>query len=76
MEKYYGPIEDEFLLKEEVQLPVAHKTSFTIRAFNTPALVVDRTKLVLANLQENVNVQQLELLVQCSAACIRRTSTR
>jgi hypothetical protein len=70
VEKYYGPIEDEFLLEEEeqqeAQLPVAkaHKASFTIRAFSTPALVVDRTKLVLANIQENVNVQQLELFVQ------------
>ena len=69
VEKYYGPIEDEFLIEEEEQEAAgqptkANKASFSVRAFSTPSLVVDRTKLVLANVQENVNIQQLDLFVQ------------
>jgi len=69
LEKYYGAIEDEFLAEEEEQEAAgqptkSNKTSFTVRAFSTPSLVVDRTKLVVSNVQENINIQQLDLFIQ------------
>ena len=84
LEKYYGPIEDEFFTEEEEQESQTYsdqsKSSsllqgrnssksltsghFTIRSFNTPSLVIDKTKLILSNIQENINIQQLDFYVQ------------
>lgn len=79
VEKYFGPIEDEFFFEEEEQESKAFSSStdqakssrgtksnayFSLRSFNTPSLVIDRTKLVLSNIQENVSIQQLDFYIQ------------
>jgi hypothetical protein len=90
IEKYYGPIEDEYFLEEEefesqqqeqtqqntssVKRDPIFETSrekskrlqalTSLKSFNTPHASIDKTKLVLANIQENTSIQQIDFLVQ------------
>ena len=74
IERYFGPIEDEFFIEEEQEsgalsernknLAKASNAYFTIRSFSQPSLAVDRSKIILSNIQENVNIQQLDFYIQ------------
>jgi len=62
IERYFGPIEDEFFIEEEQEtgalsernknLAKASNAYFTIRSFSQPSLAVDRSKIILSNLAE------------------------
>lgn len=73
IEKYYGPIEDEFFLEEEEsteesEFSMNRKKSLasmaSLRSFTAPLNTIDKTKVVLSNIQENINIQQLDFYVQ------------
>jgi hypothetical protein len=79
LEKYYGPIEDEFI-REEEELDAdlaSSESSTTSRGMNKRkpqaqisrtnllnAQAIDKTKLVMSNIQENVSIQQIDFLVK------------
>lgn len=72
IQKYYAPIEDEYFLEEESlgqnePVPGRKKSlaSLTsLRSFSTPLNTIDKTKIVLSGIQENINIQQLELYIK------------
>lgn len=85
LERYYGPIEDEFIRDEEeheAMMDYAESGSSSGRSRQQRKLAtqqssrsspgpigplgpgIDKTKLVISNIQENVTIQQLEFLVK------------
>jgi hypothetical protein len=84
LEKYWGPIEDEYFTEEE-ELESNGSTSdlkqdllettkdkmkkksmalmTSLKAFNTQNASVDKTKLIISNIPENINIQHLELYI-------------
>lgn len=84
LEKYYGPIEDEYFKEEEeAEAELNQKRSgleqqSSVDAKGNKAIVlpaapsdkskqinaIDKTKLIISNIPENVTIQQLEFLVQ------------
>jgi hypothetical protein len=84
LEKYWGPIEDEYLMEEE-ELELNGSTSdlkqdllettkdkmkkksmalmTSLKAFNTQNASIDKTKLIISNIPENINIQHLELYI-------------
>lgn len=73
IQKYYGSIEDEYYLEEE-ENPIQNESLIgrkkslanlaSLRSFSTPINTIDKTKFVLSNIQENINIQQLELYIK------------
>ena len=85
LEKYWGPIEDEYLMEEEekelkTMASIDLKNDLlettkeklrkkelalmsSLKSFNTQNSSIDKTKLVIANIPENVNIQHLELYI-------------
>ncbi|RNA15344.1 poly [ADP-ribose] polymerase 14-like [Brachionus plicatilis] len=73
IDKYYGPIEDEFFLEEEEALEQSDTSNgrkkslaslATLKSFTTPLNTIDKTKIVLSDIQENINIQQLDFFIQ------------
>jgi hypothetical protein len=93
LEKYYGPIEEEYFREEEelvaqgyveVEKSNSSSTSLsssqkekdkskktrslahlsTLKSFSTQSVAIDKTKLIVSNIQENVNMQQLDFYIQ------------
>ncbi|CAF0758942.1 unnamed protein product [Brachionus calyciflorus] len=68
IEKYYGPIEEEYFREEEqsdnLVSETGRKSLTSLRSFNTPLNQIDKTKLVVSNIQENVSIQQLDFYIQ------------
>lgn len=74
--RYWGPIEEEFIREEEEgegveidpKLRNPRKSVAQINAMRalsqTPVQNIDKTKLVLSNIQENVNIQQIDFYVR------------
>jgi hypothetical protein len=94
LERYYGPIEDEYfveeeefesgqsssLLAEQLSKPASIASLLletksernkrqsiwamtSLKSFATPQTITDKTKLILANIQENTSIQQIDFLV-------------
>jgi hypothetical protein len=87
LEKYWGPIEEEYFLEEEEldQKEIDVKKDLiessrekqkrksiaaltTLKSFAAPPNTVDRTKLILSNIQENINIQHLEFYINLITA--------
>jgi hypothetical protein len=41
---------------------------FTMRTFSTPSLSIDKSKIIISNIQENINIQQLDFYIQLITA--------
>ena len=75
--KFYGPIEEEYILDEEElsseldpKMQISRKFQTNIRSFGTSSMSIDRTKIVLSNIQENVSIQHLDFYIQLITASI------
>lgn len=78
LEKYWGPIEEEFIRDEEEgesggididsKLKTQRKSIAQINAMRSlaqqPVQNIDKTKLVVSNIQENVNIQQIDYYIK------------
>lgn len=75
--RYWGPIEDEYIREEEeadvgidldTKVRTQRKSLAQINAMRsltqTPAQNIDKTKLVVSNIQENVSIQQIDFYVK------------
>ena len=88
LDKYWGPIEDEYFLEEEEKgssltsidlkqdllettKDKLRKKEFalmsSLKSFNSSNSWTDKTKLVISNLPENVNIQHLEFYINLLA---------
>lgn len=85
LEKYYGPIEDEYIREEE---DMSSETYFentkkdlletskqkekkkslaalaTLKSFSQAPAQIDKTRLIISNIHDNINIQQLEFYIQ------------
>ena len=87
LERYWGPIEEEYFLEEdeldqkeidvkkdliessrEKQKRKSIAALTTLKSFAAPPNTVDRTKLILSNIQENINIQHLEFYINLITA--------
>ena len=78
LEKYWGPIEEEYIRDEEEgesggididsKLKTQRKSIAQINAMRSlaqqPVQNIDKTKLVVSNIQENVNIQQIDYYIK------------
>jgi len=82
LEKYYGPIEDEYFREEDEiessQMLLDSSVSSSsskfkqkslasypqLKSFTSQMPAIDKTKLVISNIQENISLQQLDFYIQ------------
>lgn len=78
IEKYYGAIEDEYFREEEeietsqiLNEPKAMLTNKRkslaypqLKSFNSQMPSIDKTKLIVSSIQENISLQQLDFYIQ------------
>lgn len=77
IEKYYGPIEDEYLREEDeietsqllIEPMIKNKRKSLasypqLKSFSSQLTTIDKTKLIIANIQENISLQQLDFYIQ------------
>jgi hypothetical protein len=70
IEKYYGPIEEEYFREEEeietsqLMLEKSINIPRNLKSLKSQVSNIDKTKLIISNIQENISLQQLDFYIQ------------